>query len=131
MFSEFQKNLPPDFMEYKSWGFKYIVHDSPSCQVHLCCIKKGGYSSWHHHDYRFNRFIVLEGKLRIKTIYKITKGRNYTIGDDEESRKFDVKPGIRHKFIALTDVQLLEVYYTVCSDKDIIRQDKGGMKYEE
>jgi len=125
-FEQFQENLNPTFMEYKNWGFKYIVHDSPSCQVHLCCIKKGGYSSKHYHDYRFNRFVVLQGRLKIWTQLNC-----YIIGDGQDTRKFDIKPKITHKFEALTSVQLLEVYYTVCSDKDIVRQDKGGVSYEE
>jgi len=128
MFGDFQENLNPEFMEYKSWGYRYSVHNFGGCQVDICCIKKGGYSSWHHHLYKFNRFIVLDGKLEI---YLAGTKLPYLIGDGFNIRKFDVKPGIIHKFKALTNVQLLEVYYTVCSDKDIVRQDKGGVNYEE
>ena len=135
IFGEFQENLNPDFMKFKNWGYKYIVHDSPSCQIHLCGIKKGGYSSWHYHNHRFNRFIVLEGKLQIiikpKCDVDLLRKSVYLIGDKQDTRKFDIKPGVVHKFQALTNVQLLEVYYTVCSDKDIIRQDKGGVNYEK
>ncbi len=128
IFGKFQENLNLDFLEYKSWGYRYSVHNHGNCQVDICCIKKGGYSSWHHHIHKFNRFFVLEGILKIHIkdcIY------TYIIGDTCGVRKFDVKPGVIHKFQAITDVQLLEIYYTICSDKDIIRQNKGGVKYEK
>ncbi len=135
MFGEFQENLNPDFIQHKSWGYKYIVYDSSSYQVHLCTIKRGGYSSWHYHNHRFNRFLVLEGILKIvikpKFDIDLLHGSMYIIGDKQDTRKFNVKPGVVHKFEALTNVQLLEVYYTVCSDKDIIRQDIGGVNYEK
>ena len=128
MFGRFQTNLNQEFIESKSWGYRYSVHNHGNCQVDMCCIKKGGYSSWHHHTHKFNRFLVLEGQLEI---YLSGTLKPYLIGDCQKTRKFDVKAGMVHKFIALTNVQLLEVYYTICSDKDIIRQDKGGVCYEK
>jgi len=135
MFSDFQKNLSTEFMEYKAWGFKYSVYNTSSYQVDLCCIKKGGYSSIHHHEYRTNIFLVLKGILNINLYPRIKADlqdcMTYTIGDGQKTRKFKIKPKIIHQFNAVTEVQLLEIYYTVCSDKDIVRQDQGGVNYEE
>lgn len=136
MSSEFQRNLNIDYIEYKSWGFKYSVYNSSSFQVDICCIRKGGYSSIHHHDYRWNKFLILNGVLEIyiyprqQLLDNISEPIRYVIGDKQKTRKFIIKPKVIHKFHALTDVKLLEVYNSVCSEKDIIRQDQGGIGYE-
>lgn len=137
MFNEFQKNLNTDYIEYKSWGFKYSVYNSASFQVDLCQIKKGGYSSIHHHNYRWNRFLILKGILNIyiypgtKSNFEFLEPIIHVIGDSQKTRKFIIKPRIIHKFYAETDVQLLEIYNSICSEKDIIRETQGGVNYEQ
>ena len=126
------ENVNMKFHEYKNWGARYNLHSTIDCQVDICIITKGGYSSWHYHKYKFNRFFVLKGQLEIR-LDSINKEfcsddfkNHYLIGDDCKSRKFDIKPGILHQFHALTNVELIEIYYTVCSEQDIIRTTVGG-----
>lgn len=128
------ENLEKKFIEKKPWGERYSVHLSPSCQVDLLEIKKGGYSSRHHHDYKWNRFFVLSGELQIRVFHapeSVSENKlhtGYLIGDGCKTRKFDIKPGVIHEFEAITEVKLLEVYFSVCSEKDIVRKNGGGLK---
>ncbi len=115
-------------IETKSWGFCFSICQTESFRVDLCCIKKGGYSSQHHHIYSINKFFVLSGELEIKYASRVEP---YILGDNQSLRQLTIHPSIPHRFKALTDVQLLEIYYTVCSDTDIVRQDTGGINNEE
>lgn len=112
----------------KVWGVTTPLFNKNNVELHIIKIKKGGYCSKHLHKFKFNRFIVLEGKLKV-TIWK-----NYgteilqDISVLDHSQECTVSPGDYHKFDALEDTTALEVYWVELSESDIIRQDHGGIE---
>ena len=53
----------------KFWGTTRCFFENSSSEVHYIEANKGGYCSRHYHQNKWNRFIILEGSLKI-TIYK-------------------------------------------------------------
>ena len=105
---------------YKVWGFKIRMLETATTVVDLLTLKKGGFCSWHYHDFKYNLFIVLEGKVLIETedYTKVLAKNDY----------YAVSPKIKHRFITKSKAKLIEVMYTnpVLED-DIIRLHQGGL----
>ena len=109
----------------KFWGSTRCFFENSSSEVHYIEANKGGYCSRHYHQNKWNRFIILEGMLKI-TIYK-EGGEDVTVLTD--GMFSDVPPMVEHRFEAMENTKALEVYWTDELDpKDIVRQDVGGMK---
>lgn len=115
----------------KVWGYTTPLFNKNNVELHIAEVKKGGYCSKHMHKYKFNRFIVLKGKLQI-TIWK--DYGNGTTSEDISilgiSQECTVAPNEYHKFEALEDTTVLEVYWVELNDNDIVRVDHGGMLNE-
>jgi len=116
----------------KVWGHTTPLFNKNNVELHIAEIKKGGYCSKHRHKFKFNRFIVLKGKLKI-TIWK-----DYGNGNELEdisvlgiSQECTVNPGDYHRFEALEDTTVLEVYWVALNESDIDRIDHGGMRHAE
>ncbi len=108
----------------KIWGnTKCLFCDSIS-EVHYLEIVKGGYCSKHSHKNKWNRFVVLSGILEV-IIYK---ENNEDITTLTKAMITDVQPGIYHRFQALDEATVLEIYWTDNLDPmDIDRiEDQGG-----
>ena len=108
----------------KVWGYKYRLLETATTVVDVLTLKKGGFCSWHYHEFKYNMFIVLEGKVNIvrdtkKGVKTITllKGEYYA-----------VNPKIQHQFVSKQKSKMMEVMYTnpVLED-DIIRLRQGGL----
>jgi mannose-6-phosphate isomerase-like protein (cupin superfamily) len=109
----------------KFWGSTRCFFENSTSEVHYIEANKGGYCSRHYHQDKWNRFIVLEGKLKI-TIYKESDEDVTVLTDGMFS---DVPPGVEHRFEALENSKALEVYWVNDLDpKDIVRKDTGGSK---
>lgn len=111
----------------KVWGSTSPVFNKNNVEIHFCAIKVGGYCSKHFHRTKYNRFVVLEGKLKV-TIWKEYSGGNledvtYLTAGDECT----VNPGDYHKFEAILPTTLLEIYWVELDKNDIIRFDQGGI----
>jgi mannose-6-phosphate isomerase-like protein (cupin superfamily) len=93
--------------------------ENSTSEVHYIEAKKDGYCSRHHHKNKWNRFIVLEGSLKV-IIYKQDSEDETVLTSGMFS---DVPPGIDHRFEALEDTKALEVYWIDGLDsKDIVRK---------
>ena len=97
----------------------------------LACIRSGGYSSIHRHDFQSNAFYCLDGHLVVQT-YVLELGRPML---DQTYHLFAgdslIIPAVKlHKFLALTDVRLLEVYVASVGREaraeDIVRFSDNG-----
>lgn len=114
----------------KIWGYTTPLFNKNNVELHVAVIRKGGFCSKHLHKYKFNRFVVLKGRLKV-TIWK-----NYgtdTLEDIsilEVSQECTVMPGDYHKFEALEETTCLEIYWVDLNENDIVRADHGGMKHE-
>jgi len=108
----------------KVWGTTRCVYVGPFSETHIINAKAGGYCSQHSHLYKWNRFHVISGKLKI-TLYK-KYGEDVTILTDGMTS--DVPPNIKHKFEALQDTLCLEIYWIdELNPKDIQRVTSGGI----
>ena len=111
----------------KFWGPTRCFFENDSSEVHYIEAIKGGYCSRHHHEKKWNRFIVLEGALKV-IIYK-QDSQDETILT--EGMFSDVPPMIDHRFECLENAKALEIYWTDGLDPtDIVRRDSGGLKSE-
>lgn len=111
----------------KVWGHTTPLFNMNNVELHIAEIKKGGYCSKHKHAHKYNRFVVLKGKLKV-TIWK--EYASETLQDVSIlgiSQECTVSPGDYHKFEALEDCTVLEIYWVCLSESDIIRNDHGGI----
>jgi len=108
----------------KIWGTRRRIQLDSHNEIDLLHIKKNYFCSTHTHDKKINKFIVVEGAVRIETEY-----------GSQVLRKNDswvVEPPLKHRFIALTDSTMIEIAYTkdtVIDPDDINRESIGGCVY--
>lgn len=112
----------------KDWGLIEHLFSNVIFSIERIEIRKGGVSTkgnFHYHVRRFNGIYIESGVLKI---YLDTKNKGlmqFELRDDDpERRLMIVRPGVRHRFEAITDVIAYEYYWTSNSDDDIIRLDK-------
>lgn len=110
----------------KLWGTNRCIFADVNLEVHHAHILKGGYSSRHHHKIKANDFYVLEGSLRV-LVYNNDGSVASTVVLDA-GMQFAIPAGVEHRFEAITDVELIETYWTSLDPSDIVRADEGGLK---
>jgi dTDP-4-dehydrorhamnose 3,5-epimerase-like enzyme len=118
-------------MESKVWGKKDTIFRENNVAVDILYLKKNTFCSWHYHNTKYNKFVVLSGKIRIE--FKDSKMTgDYGIELDKISG-FDyaiVNPEKEHRFVVLEDSVVIEIMYTdkdkPLYDDDIVRSKQGG-----
>lgn len=107
----------------KIWGETIPIYIGSNIEMHRISINKGGTCSLHSHQSKFNGFYVICGELEIevhKNDYNLIDKTILYDGD------FTIcKPGEYHRFIAKSDVEALEIYWTELNHNDIVRKDVG------
>lgn len=116
--------------EDKLWGMTRCVFRDDSHQVWHASPRAGGYSSRHKHDTLPNLFYVVSGTLHVERYFN-RPGKDEHPGlvvEINAGETYTVPAGEWHRFIAQTDVELVEIYYThVPTGGDITRVDVGGV----
>ncbi len=115
----------------KVWGVTTSLFNKNNVEVHFIRANKGGYCSVHLHKAKFNKFIVLTGKLKITTWKDYGTETLEDISIITAGQECTVAPGDYHQFEALEDTQALEVYWVELNDHDIVRKDHGGVRKDE
>ncbi len=110
----------------KVWGKTYDLFNKNNVEVHSIVVSQGGYCSKHMHKTKYNKFIVLEGELRI-TVWHNDMEDVTLVGAGEECT---VAPGLNHMFEATEFTSALEIYWVELKADDIIRLNQGGMRNE-
>ncbi len=113
----------------KIWGMTELIHKNGVLEFHRIDTKKGGVCSKHKHQFKWNGFYVVSGKLKIK----VWKG-DYDLVDETILNPGDftqVKPGEYHSFECLEDAVAFELYWAEFDHTDIVRESVGGMKLPE
>ena len=105
----------------KVWGKTQPIFLKNNVEIHRIEAKKGGYCSKHKHEYKYNAFLVEEGKLKITT-WK----NDYDLVDETIVENTTCKPQEYHKFEVLEDTVAFEIYWVELSEKDIVRENCGG-----
>jgi mannose-6-phosphate isomerase-like protein (cupin superfamily) len=109
----------------KVWGDTQLIFVHHGVECHKIGFLRGGFCSQHRHQYKWNRFVVLEGRLLVRIFQSFGKVDETTIGAGQIT---DVPPLVQHQFEGLDDGTALEFYWTVLDAGDIEREDAGGMK---
>lgn len=112
----------------KVWGITTPLFNKNNVELHIIKIKKGGFCSKHLHKHKYNRFIVLEGQLKISIWKDYGTETLEDVSILDHSQECTVSPGDFHKFEALEDTTALEIYWVELSTNDIARLDHGGIK---
>jgi mannose-6-phosphate isomerase-like protein (cupin superfamily) len=117
----------------KHWGTTQPLLEFNGVELHYIKAKKDGYCSEHYHRFKWNRFIVLEGKMKV-TVFEKSPEDKGEIADEtflEAGMCTDVPPEKYHIFEALEDSVALECYWVELDKHDIVRRTVGGMRGEE
>lgn len=111
----------------KAWGRTRCVHKDQTHEVWHAEIEQGGYSSRHYHERAPNLFYVVSGVLRVL----VFGGEVSTIPVEtitlNAGERITIRPGVWHKFEAVTAVELVELYWAELRTPDIVRADEGGV----
>ena len=108
----------------KAWGKTSPLFNKNNVEVHRLECEKGGYSSEHKHEHKYNMFFVESGHIKI-SIWK----KDYDLVDETYLKSNDscvIKPGEFHKFKVIEDSIIYEIYWVSLEEDDIIRKNCGG-----
>lgn len=108
--------------EGKVWGSTQLALRHNNVEAHSIIVKCGGYCSKHHHDHKWNRFLVLQGKLVVR-IFRDDMVDETIVGVGQIT---DVRPGLVHQFEALEDTLAMEFYWVDLDPGDIDRHGTTG-----
>ena len=110
----------------KVWGETELILANSSLEFHRIDYKAGGVCSKHKHDYKFNGFYVVSGKMKISVWQK-----DYDLIDETMLGPGDftaVKPGLYHTFEGIEDGVAFELYWANFQHNDIQRESVGYSK---
>lgn len=111
----------------KYWGTTRQVFFQNNVEIHYLVVVPGGYCSEHHHQMKFNRFVVTRGRLQVN----VWKSGAEQRPDQVILQPFDectIRPGVIHQFRNpyQEPCELLEIYWTQLDPQDIERRSVGG-----
>lgn len=109
----------------KVWGTTTLLLKTPLIEIHKLEILPNCECSMHKHNYKWNAFYIISGKLKIEV--KKNKYNLVDITEIDKGQFTTVQPGEFHKFISGEEpVEALEIYYPEELSEDIIREGVGG-----
>ena len=104
---------------HKVWGQRWLIRKDSTHASSVLILKKGTRCSWHSHVAKFNLFVVVVGKVGIKTEYGeiiLTRGQEFT-----------TKPGEKHEFRVYENSLMIEEMYVEYDEGDIDRERLGSV----
>ena len=116
-------HIPVGPVNGKAWGTTQSIFCLNSIEVNRLLSLSSGYCSEHRHTCKFSRFFILRGRMKI-TIFR---------GDLQDEVVLtsgmctDIQPLVWHKFEALEDSDVIEIYWVALDDNDIERRTTGGI----
>ena len=113
-------------LKLKSWGTTRCIFRTDTVEIQAMRTLKGGFSSEHRHDARWNRFYVISGIIRINTFNDENGIERKDSVECRANQLVDVPPGQWHQFEVLEDCVLVEIYWVACDSEDIMRRTEGG-----
>ena len=110
----------------KIWGETELILANNSLEFHRIDYKAGGVCSKHKHQFKWNGFYVVSGKMKIRVWQKDYDLIDETIlGPGDFTR---VKPGLMHSFEGIEDGVAFELYWAEFNHDDIQRETVGHFK---
>ena len=113
----------------KIWGQTELILANSSLEFHRIDFKAGGVCSKHKHEYKWNGFYVVSGKMKIRVWQK-----DYDLIDETILGPGDftsVKPQLYHTFEAIEDGVAFELYWAEFRHNDISRENVGHLKTKD
>jgi mannose-6-phosphate isomerase-like protein (cupin superfamily) len=110
----------------KIWGQTELIHANGVLEFHKIDYKAGGVCSKHKHQFKWNGFYVVSGKMKIRVWQK-----DYDLIDETVLGPGDftrVKPGLMHSFEGIEDGVAFELYWAEFNHDDIQRESVGHFK---
>ena len=110
----------------KIWGQTELIHANGVLEFHKIDYKAGGVCSKHKHQFKWNGFYVVSGKMKIRVWQK-----DYDLVDETVLGPGDftrVKPGLMHSFEGMEDGVAFELYWAEFNHDDIQRETVGHFK---
>jgi len=107
--------------EGKIWGTTQPVFAWNSTDSHLIRVYKGFRCSNHVHKSKWNRFLVIAGKLKVVVLQDGQEDVTI-LGPNQIA---DIPPGRLHRFESIEEVIAVEYYWVGLDPDDIERQDYG------
>jgi len=103
---------------HKVWGERWLIRQDSTHATNFLKLKKNSRCSWHNHQSKYNLFVVLQGKVGIKTDHGeiiLTEGQEFT-----------TSPGEWHEFRVYEDSEMIEEMYVFYDESDIQRGKLGS-----
>jgi len=102
----------------KIWGERWLIRQDSTHATSYLKLKAKTRCSWHKHQAKWNKFVVIRGKVGIKTEFGET-----ILGTGNE---FTVGPGVYHEFKVYEDSEMIEEMFVLYDEGDIERQNLGS-----
>jgi len=102
----------------KCWGERWSVYKDTTLEICVLILQAGFRCSYHYHEHKYNKFVVISGRLSLKT-----QDGSYSI---EAGQEFTVNPLEMHEFQVREPTVVIEVMYVKYDENDIIRKIEGG-----
>jgi len=105
----------------KIWGERRRMHLDDKTETDLLYVKKDTFCSTHTHKFKYNKFVVIKGKIRIETEFGFVMLEPNCI--------WTIYPQLQHRFYALEDSTMIEFGFVKkgkIDPDDINRKSQGG-----
>ena len=112
-----------------AWGITRLLYLDDRIELTRLAIRRGGYSSRHHHRSKTNAFLVVQGRLLVITYAGADQTRRILTPSDGIHM---IPAGAEHRFVALEDATVAyELSYATPGStirrSDILRLDCNGV----
>jgi mannose-6-phosphate isomerase-like protein (cupin superfamily) len=109
----------------KIWGETELIHANGVLEFHRIKFKSGFKCSEHLHQFKWNGFYVVSGKMLIRVWQ--SKDQDGLVDETilNPGDFTQVKPGLYHQFEGLEDGEAFELYWAEFSHSDIVRRTIG------
>ena len=106
----------------KIWGERWLIRQDSTHANSVLMLNAGFECSWHRHQAKFNKFVVLKGLIGIV----VGENGQQHITHLRPGNEFTTKPGQWHKFQAYENSIVVEEMYVSYDEGDIERETVGG-----
>ena len=111
----------------KVWGQTELIHANGVLEFHRIDFRAGGVCSKHKHQFKWNGFYVMTGRMKVRVWQKDQQDLvdETILGPGDFTR---VKPGLMHSFEGMEDGVAFELYWAEFNHADIRRESVGHFK---
>ena len=111
----------------KVWGQTELIHANGVLEFHRIDFRAGGVCSKHKHQFKWNGFYVMSGRMKVSVWQKDQQDLvdETILGPGDFTR---VKPGYMHQFEGIEDGVAFELYWAEFNHDDIQRETIGFKK---